>query len=473
VGRSSGPACSIVRISLTKKSQQAENDEISGTGFAVAEGWVLTARHVVRDPKAKDGEPIRVHWVGSATPPADGSPGTIEWECEALDLALLSCDHPKDVGWLKIDFTRVEQGADFCSWGFPAGAKEKGQYKSRFKSGIINSVCENERELVFQIDSDIKDSWQGYSGAPIIINESDAVGVFVDLLPNADDRTLEGVRLSKIRNNNDHCQKLLDLIHPYDNSGLHKKVSSSMESFIQKLDASEHKLADEIRKSIRSLLTPEKINCLLSTIKRTTLEKEDKIFFGGLVVASQMDEAFPSNLHRFLLSQDDDAVKISALNQVGVEFRMAHFDARHPEFASVGDEDYGLYRISDPPEGGTAYVSPEHLPRLLALDLITKDRGARRALPSQASIKGEPDNENIKNLVNHFLEKRKIANMPTYYSSTEIARVQSIIDDVIKNIRIKNSEFPHIPHFVFRGGNQRDSDLIFYYDQFLEEVEKS
>lgn len=164
------------RLTVCVIAGKSGEDYAIGTGFPVAPGKILTARHVVRPEDAADS--VLIRWWHSDEPgfrKQDGEggdgflPGEIIWECEALDVALLEAPHPPNFGYIYLTSADHRPG-DCTGEGFPMGARV-GDRTEHFRiAGRAHSL--DGTGPYFQVDLDIDavspTAWGGASGAALI-----------------------------------------------------------------------------------------------------------------------------------------------------------------------------------------------------------------------------------------------------------------------------------------------------------------
>ena len=174
-------------LTICIKAAKANGRYAIGTGFPVARGLVLTARHVVR-PDGATGEVLIRWWhsVAEGFGPKSGAKAdgflaaTIEWEDKDLDVALLEAPHPPGAGIVHLTLSRHRDG-ECRSEGFPTGARVDGiteQFRVRGHMHTLDGSGD-----FFQVDLSANPqeigNWGGLSGALVIDPQSGtAAGVF-------------------------------------------------------------------------------------------------------------------------------------------------------------------------------------------------------------------------------------------------------------------------------------------------------
>ena len=230
----------IVAILVPTKAKGSAGDDpwegSIGTGCAVGDDLILTARHVVRPAQRNAACPIRVRWYAlrhdddpqPAWYPLDGSDEeVICWVGEGdLDAALLRCPRPPELRGMRpfrIPASRPPGTAVWESRGFPAA----GHTGSRSRHGdfIGNVMSMGSRDRVFSVTSDLasgdkREDWSGASGMPVLIGDA-IVGVVKAVPAKSDDgrvmyenRLLHAVPSSLLRADRAFCDLLGDTSLP-------------------------------------------------------------------------------------------------------------------------------------------------------------------------------------------------------------------------------------------------------------------
>lgn len=161
-----------------------------GTGIPVANGHVLTARHVLY-PGGCLGDTIRLCWWGSGLRKiVDGKKcrvfedvprDEIVWENEVYDVALIKCSPPTDVpGWLALDTRKPSAVMTWESEGFPRVAEIADQQDAASFRGGMTSARDDEVSFTLDVESPPAEEhmWGGASGMPVIsLNNKKILGV--------------------------------------------------------------------------------------------------------------------------------------------------------------------------------------------------------------------------------------------------------------------------------------------------------
>lgn len=175
-----------------------------GTGFAVAPGKILTAKHVVT-PGTDDADvTIEVRWwhsqatgfkVDDATRFDGYIPAKIIWSAGEnatdLDVVLLEAEHPPDLltnGLTPLGNSNPKHGV--CTTeGFPVGAMINKRVTAIRVDGTSHTLWGNGKGFQVDLEHDPNqlNSWGGLSGAPVIDpSTGTAIGIFVTALHQLD-----------------------------------------------------------------------------------------------------------------------------------------------------------------------------------------------------------------------------------------------------------------------------------------------
>lgn len=185
-----------------------------GTGCAVGDELILTARHVVKPARRNPAFPIRVRWYAlrddddpqSAWLPLDGTDDEIiRWAGEGdLDAALLHCPRPPELREIRPYRIIASRPAGTGSWesrGFPA-ASQSGPH-SRHGDFIGTVMSMGSRDRLFSLQSDLasgdkREDWRGASGMPVLVGDA-IVGIVKEVPAEHDGRVMfENRRLDAV-----------------------------------------------------------------------------------------------------------------------------------------------------------------------------------------------------------------------------------------------------------------------------------
>ncbi|MBS0204801.1 MAG: trypsin-like peptidase domain-containing protein [Planctomycetes bacterium] len=157
----------LMRIMRTKPDEQpTEESQVvgNGTGFVIADGIVITNRHVVedadslviQDPSQRDGLPLAAKVIASS---------------KDLDVALIECKQLK-VPPVPLSLTPVTRSMEVMALGYPiATVVGKGLKSTR---GIVTGLPSTETENMLVLDVQVN---PGNSGGPLCDRSGRVVGI--------------------------------------------------------------------------------------------------------------------------------------------------------------------------------------------------------------------------------------------------------------------------------------------------------
>jgi hypothetical protein len=172
------------------------------TGYPVAPGRILTARHVLYPEDREKDKPIEVRWYHLSGPArAWRSVPAAVWEDQTLDTALLACEFPEGIhGWGSLSGEKPRDHRPWCSEGFArAGKREDGSRKPVPLKGECCSMADTAQEFVVDVDAatTLPNGWKGASGSPVFVADG-IIGVIKTCPANFDGRRLEATPVWRI-----------------------------------------------------------------------------------------------------------------------------------------------------------------------------------------------------------------------------------------------------------------------------------
>lgn len=175
------------------------------TGYPVASGLILTARHVLYPEDRDEDEPIEVRWYHQPALARAWRPiGSVAWDDEALDVALLGCDFPEGLhDWGVPSTERPREAMRWVSEGFArAGRKEDGNRRPVGLQGRIYSMAEAAQEFELGVDdrTSLADGWRGLSGCPVFVDQK-ILGVVKTCPVHFDVRRLKATPMWRLHEN--------------------------------------------------------------------------------------------------------------------------------------------------------------------------------------------------------------------------------------------------------------------------------
>lgn len=188
----------LVQIFVPKRNGEG----CIATGYPVASGLILTARHMLHPEDRDEDKPIEVRWYHQAAPARAWRPiGSIAWEDEALDVALLCCAFPEGLRDWGVPST--DPPRDTMRWvseGFArAGRKEDGNRRPVGLQGRAYSMAEAAQEFELGVDdpTSLADGWRGLSGCPVFVDQK-ILGVVKTCPANFDARRLKATPMWRL-----------------------------------------------------------------------------------------------------------------------------------------------------------------------------------------------------------------------------------------------------------------------------------
>ena len=171
----------MIEIHVTTNDGREKNF----TGYPVAPGRILTARHGLLPDVAPESKTIELRWheLKAEDERRRWQPATVIWEDEALDAVLLQCDFPDGLtgyGWLSDQPPReTNPPTRWASAGIArAGDKSKTASGSFDFHGNVYSAASNKLRFDIGVEDEASTGayWEGSSGMPIFV-ERRIIGV--------------------------------------------------------------------------------------------------------------------------------------------------------------------------------------------------------------------------------------------------------------------------------------------------------
>jgi len=198
----------------SKRSSNGPWHGAIGTGCALDNGLILTARHVVKPPNRNPDHPIKVRWYALRDQIANSGwvdldlddAQAIRWTGEGdLDAALLNCPRPEPLRDILAYRLAADPPVGLPAWesrGFPRASAvnakaEPGDFHGTVMSmsGIGDRLLSLSSELK---TGDAQHDWSGASGMPVLVGDT-IVGIVKEASANYDNRALKAVPTSLLR----------------------------------------------------------------------------------------------------------------------------------------------------------------------------------------------------------------------------------------------------------------------------------
>jgi hypothetical protein len=165
----------LIEIHVTADDGREKNF----TGYPVAPGRILTARHGLLPDVISEAKIIKVRWheLEVRDPRRDWRPAKVIWEDGPLDVALLACNFPDGLtgyGWLSDQPPReTNPPMRWASAGIAkAGDKSKTASGSFDFHGNVYSAAGNKLRFDIGVEDEAlaRAYWEGASGMPIFVD---------------------------------------------------------------------------------------------------------------------------------------------------------------------------------------------------------------------------------------------------------------------------------------------------------------
>lgn len=193
-----------------------------GTGCAVGDGLILTARHVVAPPNRNHAHPIRIRWYNQRQ---DGDPlsawialeeddKAIRWIGEGeLDAALLVCPRHgalREMRGYRVAVACPAGNVDWESRGFPKASVVGEESGHGDFIGKVMSMGQD--DPLFSLASELRagdawKDWSGVSGMPVLVDET-IVGIVKSVPDKFGNQMLNAVPCFRMCSDPDFCEAL-------------------------------------------------------------------------------------------------------------------------------------------------------------------------------------------------------------------------------------------------------------------------
>ena len=351
------------------------------TGYPVADGRILTARHGLLDDNGEPLSNIEVRWHHQERDENGGwKTADVVWpkpgdsaEDLAFDVAILSCEFPECApGWGYLSGAKPRDDGQWISEGFPAVGEKNGSREAIPLKGAPFSMAD--RAAVFHVSNDasvkLPDDWRGASGCPVFVDDK-IIGVVVTcpegfdaqrmaatpvwkLLGSSGFQTAIGYQRRKAR-----CDAIKqDLCSLIDGCPKPAKLREALvDAASEQLDGCEDSTGELVE---RMLNLPVDEMLEISNEAVFILRDSDLLKEAGCirsVVSLLLPVVFDHGLIESARSQTgvNPIVSLPVATHTVVEIIMAGLEGRAVSFlkpASSRELATGAYRVCDPPNAG-------------------------------------------------------------------------------------------------------------------------
>ncbi len=194
----------------------------TGTGYTVAKGLVLTARHVVEFPERDKKEAILLEWVKLSTPrqPCSATVQVVKvGDWEQYDIALLECTLPAEItahfSVCVFAKTNAISGEQWESAGFPKinqfqlkGAT--GQFSKDLGNTTLDLDLSNTYDRNTVPNDMVSTGWGGMSGAPVFGVKSKQLQAVVTVHHQWMEKQLVAVSIPWLLQNDQHFREIVE-----------------------------------------------------------------------------------------------------------------------------------------------------------------------------------------------------------------------------------------------------------------------
>ncbi len=174
----------LIEIHVTANDGQQKNF----TGYPVAPGRILTARHGLLPDVASETKTIELRWHEAKDEQRRWRPATMIWEDDLLDAALLQCDFPDGLngyGWLSDQPPReTNPPTRWASAGIARAGNKNATASGSFDfHGNVYSAASNKPRFDIGVEDEASKGayWEGSSGMPIFVDRR-IIGVAMSYL---------------------------------------------------------------------------------------------------------------------------------------------------------------------------------------------------------------------------------------------------------------------------------------------------
>jgi hypothetical protein len=494
----------------------------TGTGYAVGNSLVLTARHVVVRPEERDKRyRIQILWE------VDRKSGWIELDCDPkaiawagtgdMDAALLRCRYPSDLrSFADVSNDQPGEGVGWVSAGYPdAGLRDNRRAASSFAGTTFKKSPGNS---YFEVDAsraapDTQSAWRGASGMPIIpMGKTSILGIAIEAPEHFAAKKLHAVPAFLLR----QAPGFLDALEESPRIQRLAPALSAVERCLDPSPAAREALArtsgcsqdtaDGSRIAVTSaselarhvLKLPlsgviEAFGKALGIVKdgdsKPAKDAVQRLLQAvQWVVPTLFDAQVAARLHAETL---DPNVVISPLEHAFPplgEIIMASYDGRQTEFRprkGATDYPHGKYFLALPPEEGIS-AATEKQGRDIREALVKAacpgnanlllERMHRYMIEAWLQPTERHENDPRRNLANARRQLEAISKLykRTYYLIWKIPDDKQARDDIETSLRSLKADFPTLVILGFAADKDKyDEEMDVFRDFFLMLPERS